>query len=45
MADVDDVGPAAAELAAAGFPLLHEARVEPWGQTVPRLLSPEGWVI
>jgi catechol 2,3-dioxygenase-like lactoylglutathione lyase family enzyme len=45
VADVDDVGPAAAELAAAGFPLLHEARVEPWGQTVARLLSPEGLVI
>lgn len=45
VADADDVGRAAAELAAAGFPLLHEARVEPWGQTVARLLSPEGLVI
>jgi hypothetical protein len=28
-----------------GFALLHGARVEPWGQTVARLLSPEGLVI
>ncbi|MDQ2873897.1 MAG: glyoxalase [Actinomycetota bacterium] len=35
----------AAELAHAGFPLLHEARLEPWGQTVARVLSPEGLII
>lgn len=46
--EVDDaaaVDQAAAELADRGFPLLHEARLEPWGQTVARLLSPEGLVI
>jgi hypothetical protein len=45
VAAADAVGPAAAELAARGFPLLHGARVEPWGQTVARLLSPTGLVI
>ena len=39
------VGPAADELSGHGFPLLHGARLEPWGQTVARVLSPEGLVI
>ena len=43
--DVDDVGTAAAEMEAAGYTLLHPARTEPWGQTVARLLSPEGVLI
>jgi catechol 2,3-dioxygenase-like lactoylglutathione lyase family enzyme len=45
LADAEAVAAAAAELAAGGFPLLHEARLEPWGQTVARLMSPEGLVI
>jgi hypothetical protein len=32
----------AAELQAAGYSLLHPVRTEPWGQTVARILSPEG---
>lgn len=43
--DVDDVAAAAAELAAAGYRLLHGPRTEPWGQTVARLLSPEGLLV
>jgi catechol 2,3-dioxygenase-like lactoylglutathione lyase family enzyme len=39
------VAPAARELVEAGFDLLHEARTEPWGQTVARLQSPEGLVV
>src|SRR5690348_10831466 len=39
------VAPAGAELEAAGFELLHEARQEPWGQTVARVLSPDGIVV
>ena len=31
--------------AAAGHALLHPARQEPWGQTVARLLSPEGLIL
>lgn len=45
LADVESVQAAADELAAAGFELLHPVRQEPWGQTVVRLLSPEGAII
>jgi hypothetical protein len=41
----DAVAPAAGELVEAGHDLLHEARQEPWGQTVARLQSPEGAII
>jgi catechol 2,3-dioxygenase-like lactoylglutathione lyase family enzyme len=43
--DVDDVAAAAAEMELAGYRLLHSPRTEPWGQTVARLLSPEGLLI
>jgi hypothetical protein len=36
---------AADELKDKGFALLHEARTEPWGQTVARLQSSEGAII
>jgi catechol 2,3-dioxygenase-like lactoylglutathione lyase family enzyme len=36
---------AAQELEARGFHLLHGARVEPWGQTVARLLTTDGAII
>jgi catechol 2,3-dioxygenase-like lactoylglutathione lyase family enzyme len=36
---------AMAELVEAGHQLLHQAREEPWGQTVARLQSPEGAII
>ena len=36
---------AAEELEAQGHSLLHSARLEPWGQTVARLLSPEHLII
>jgi catechol 2,3-dioxygenase-like lactoylglutathione lyase family enzyme len=45
VANAAAVGPAVQELADAGFELLHGAREEPWGQTVARVLSPEGLVI
>jgi catechol 2,3-dioxygenase-like lactoylglutathione lyase family enzyme len=45
VADPAAVAAAAAELRDAGFELLHDAREEPWGQTVARLLSPEGLVL
>jgi catechol 2,3-dioxygenase-like lactoylglutathione lyase family enzyme len=45
LADVDAVHAAAKELRAAGFKLLHDAREEPWGQTVARLLSPEHLIV
>jgi catechol 2,3-dioxygenase-like lactoylglutathione lyase family enzyme len=40
-----EVTPAADELERAGYQLLHQARQEPWGQTVARLQSPEGAII
>ena len=43
--DADAVAAAADELREKGFALLHEAREEPWGQTVARLQSVEGAVI
>jgi catechol 2,3-dioxygenase-like lactoylglutathione lyase family enzyme len=42
---VEDVAGAAVELEGRGYRLLHGARVEPWGQTVARLLGPEGLVV
>lgn len=43
--EVDDVAAAADELADAGHTLIHHARVEPWGQTIARLLGPEGLLV
>lgn len=43
--DVDDVAAATAELAARGYRVLVADRMEPWGQTVSRLLGPEGLLV
>ena len=43
--EVPDVAAAEAEVVASGHVLLHGTRVEPWGQTTARLLSPEGLLI
>lgn len=43
--DVEDVAAAAADLKKRGYRLLVDARKEPWGQTVARLLSPEGLLV
>lgn len=43
--DVDDVAAATAELEARGYRLLVANRTEPWGQTVSRLLGPEGLLV
>ena len=43
--DVQDIGSATAALKVRGYDLLSEAKVEPWGQTVTRLLSPEGMLV
>jgi len=45
VADVAGVQAAADELATAGYELVHPVREEPWGQTVVRLLSPEGAIV
>ncbi len=41
----DAVADAAGELERAGYRLLREAELEDWGQTVARLLSPEGLLV
>jgi catechol 2,3-dioxygenase-like lactoylglutathione lyase family enzyme len=43
--DADAVQAAAQELRRDGFALLHDARTEPWGQTVARLQSVEGAIV
>jgi catechol 2,3-dioxygenase-like lactoylglutathione lyase family enzyme len=43
--EVPDVAAAAAELAAKGCRLIHDAHTEPWGQVTARFLSPEGLLV
>src|SRR4029453_8722111 len=43
--DAASVQAAAEELSEQGFALLHQSRVQPWGQTVARLQSSEGLII
>ena len=45
MADAAALSTGARELRARGYDLLHDAKTEPWGQVVARLLSPEGAVV
>lgn len=45
LADVAAVEAAVAELKAAGQHFIHDARREPWNQTLARFLSPEGLLI
>lgn len=45
VANADAVRAGAAELRDAGYEILHPTRTEPWGQTVVRILSPEGLII
>jgi hypothetical protein len=43
--DVEDVKAATEALKKRGYRMLVEARTEPWGQIVSRLLSPEGLLL
>lgn len=43
--DEGAVADGAEQLRSEGYALLHGAKTEPWGQTVARLLSPEGVVV
>ncbi len=43
--DVDDIAEATAEMQAKGYRLLLADKLEPWGQRVTRLLSPEGLLV
>ena len=42
---VDAVADAARELEAAGYPILVGPKMEPWNQTVVRVLGPEGMLV
>ena len=43
--DVESVQAAVEEMKAKGYVFVHESRMEPWGQTVARFLSPEGVLV
>ncbi|HEX4792370.1 MAG TPA: VOC family protein [Humisphaera sp.] len=43
--DVENIENATAELKSQGYTLLVAMRTEPWGQTVTRLLGPEGLLV
>ena len=43
--DVDNVERATAELESRGYRMLVKNKKEPWGQTVSRLLAPEGLLV
>ena len=43
--DVEDVAAATAELENKGYRVLLAAKQEPWGQTVTRLLGPDGLLV
>lgn len=43
--EVSDIDAATDSLSTYGYPLLVAKRKEPWGQTVTRLLSPEGLLV
>ena len=45
LSDVGAVDQGVEELRAAGYQLLHGVQLQPWGQTVARLLSPEGAIV
>jgi catechol 2,3-dioxygenase-like lactoylglutathione lyase family enzyme len=43
--DIESVRAAVEEMKANGQEFVHEARLEPWGQTTARFISPEGLLI
>lgn len=45
VADATAVSDGARELRSRGYDLLHDAKTEPWGQVVARLLSPDGALV
>src|SRR5262249_31387780 len=45
VASAEAVPPGAQEVADRGYPMLHEPKTEPWGQTVARVQTPEGIIL
>lgn len=45
LSDIASVDAAVVEMKDNGYHFIHEARLEPWGQTLARFISPEGLLI
>ena len=45
LSNLESVQAAVDEMKLAGHEFVHEARVEPWGQTIARFVSPEGLLV
>ncbi|MEM5451164.1 VOC family protein [Paraburkholderia guartelaensis] len=45
LADAEAVESAVEEMKVKGQVFIHEARTEPWGQTIARFMSPEGLLV
>jgi catechol 2,3-dioxygenase-like lactoylglutathione lyase family enzyme len=45
LATIEAVGAAVEEMKRQGQDFVHEARMEPWGQTIARFISPEGVLV
>ncbi|NEQ96979.1 MAG: glyoxalase [Cyanothece sp. SIO2G6] len=45
LSDIPAVEAAVIEMKESGYHFVHEARLEPWGQTLARFISPEGLLI
>lgn len=45
VADAEAVAAAGDELQRKGFELIHQARTEPWGQTVARVITGDGLIV
>ena len=45
LGSIEAVHAAVEEMKAGGQAFVHDARVEPWGQTIARFLSPEGILV
>jgi catechol 2,3-dioxygenase-like lactoylglutathione lyase family enzyme len=43
--DLRAIDEAVEEMKTRGYDFVHEARLEPWGQTVARFISPEGLLV
>ena len=45
LGDIESVKAAVQEMKEKGQKFVHDARIEPWGQTVARFISPEGLLV
>lgn len=45
LGNIESVDAAVREMKDSGYTFVHEARLEPWGQTIARFMSPEGVLV